>query len=293
MKILKNPITLVGILILTVSLFIVACKKQVILGTNPTGSKQLSVYLTDNPCQFDSVFIDIRYAEVKIDTNKNHINDDHYGDNDDDKSNDNLHNDQYGIWDTLTVNPGVYNVLRLRNGIDTLLATGKLREGKVRKIRLTLGTNNSLISGGVSSPLNLFPGTNNYVYVKIHQQDQDDEDEVHSAIWIDFSVCESIIRSRGQYYLKPFLKVFAMKQFGIIEGNVFPPDALPLVRVFNANDSALALPENDGEYKIRGLQEGTYSISIRGSNGYKGKDITNIEVQKGKETHIPDITLIK
>lgn len=293
MKISKKLMMWVGVLVLAVSLFIASCQKSVTTPNNTTGAKKLSVYLTDDPCQYDSVFIDIRYVEVKIDTSTQHMNDEHYGDNDDDRDDDNHHQDQYGKWDTLTIRPGVYNILRLRNGIDTLLGTANLPAGKIRKIRLTLGTNNSLIKAGVSYPLNLLPGTNNYVYVKIHSEDEDEVSPGHSAIWIDFNVCESIRLIGGQYYLKPFLKAFSMQQFGKIEGKVFPHDALPFVKAFNGTDSASAMPENDGEYKIRGLRNGVYSIKFTGSNGYRDTTISNIQVQKGIETHIVNITLRK
>ncbi len=38
-------------------------------------------------------------------------------------SEDHHHHDQYGFWDTLAIRPGVYDILKLRNGIDTLLGT--------------------------------------------------------------------------------------------------------------------------------------------------------------------------
>ena len=293
MKIMKNPIAWTGMLILTVSLLIAACQKQALPVNNTTGAKQLSVYLTDDPCDYDSVFIDIRYVEVKIDTSAAHMNDDNYGDDDHNSDDDHQHQDQYGKWDTLTIRPGVYNILKLRNGIDTVLGTGNLPAGKIRKIRITLGTNNSLVKTGVTYPLNLWPGTNNYVYLKIHNEDEDEVAAGHSAIWMDFNVCESIRFSNGQYYLKPFLKPFSMKQSGKIEGKVFPHEALPFVKAFNATDSASAIPEDEGEYKIVGLKEGAYSILFKGSNGYRDTTISNIQVQRGKEIHIPDITLRK
>ncbi|MFM9909242.1 MAG: DUF4382 domain-containing protein [Chitinophagaceae bacterium] len=293
MKISKKSMVWAGMLVLAVSLFIASCQKSVTPANNTNSAKKLSVYLTDDPCQYDSVFIDIRYVEVKIDTSTQHMDDDRYGDNDNDADDDHKHQDQYGKWDTLTIRPGVYNILRLRNGIDTLLATGNLPAGKIRKIRLTLGTNNSLTKAGVSYPLNLLPGTNNYVYLKIHKEDEDEVATAQSAIWIDFNICESIRLIGGQYYLKPFLKAFSMQQFGKIEGKVFPHDALPFVKVFNGTDSASAMPENDGEYKIRGLRNGVYSIKFTGSNGYRDTTISNIQVQKGIETHIVNITLRK
>lgn len=292
MKILKSQITWLSLLILTVSLLVTACRKQAIQPNSPANAKQLSVYLTDDPCQYDSVFIDIRYVEVKIDTTI-HMNDDNYGDDDNDSSDDHQHRDQYGKWDTLSLQPGVYNILQLRNGVDTLLGAANLPVGKIRKIRLTLGTHNSLVYAGVTYPLNLLQGTSNYVYLKIHSEDEEEIAEGKSVIRIDFNVCESIISYGGQYYLRPRLKAFSMHQFGRIEGNVFPHDARPFVDVYNATDSATAIPEKDGEYKILGIREGIYSITFKGSNGYMDTTLTNVQISKGVETHIPDITLRK
>ncbi len=55
--------------ITTLCIFIVftSCQKQMDAASNDTGARQLSVYLTDYPCKYDSVFIDIKYAEVKLD----------------------------------------------------------------------------------------------------------------------------------------------------------------------------------------------------------------------------------
>ncbi len=291
MKMLKHPLTLTGLLFIATILFFAACQKQVDGTQNITPGKQLSVYLTDDPCMYDSVFIDIRFVEVKIDTSKQHMDDDHYGDDDNDRDDDNQHQDRYGKWDTLSIRPGVYNILKLRNGIDTLLGRGNLSVGKIRKIRLTLGTNNSLVKSGVRYPLNLLAGTNKYVYLKLKKEDEDEIAVGQSAVWIDFDVCESIKFKNGEYFLKPYLKAFSLKQYGKIEGKVFPRIASPFVKVFNSTDSASAMPEEDGEYKVRGLKEGIYQIRFSGTNGYFDTTINNIQVRKGQETHIANITL--
>ena len=291
MQLTKKHFFGMGIVALSLSAFLVACQKEISSVNNPNSAKQLSLYLTDDPCQFDSVFIDIQTLEVKIDTNAGHMQDDNYGNSDDDRENDDQSHDGFGQWDTLTFNAGIYNVLRLRNGIDTLLGTANLPKGAIRKIRLTLGTNNSLVKDGVTSPLSMLAGINKYVYVKIHKEHEDVIDDSHSAMWIDFDVCESIKTIDGQYYLKPVCKPFGMKNFARIKGKVFPAAANAFVRVYNSNESATASPEDDGEYKIRGLHEGMYSITFQGSNGYKDTTITNIQLLKGQEVRIPDITL--
>ena len=291
MKKLKKSYAYAGIILLSLAIFIAACQKQVDEPIANSDTKKVSIYLTDDPCNFDSLFVDIRYVEVKIDTSKRHRDDDHHGDDDDDGDDDHHHHDSYGFWDTLSINAGVYNILKLRNGIDTLLASGNIPAGKIRKIRITLGTNNSIVVGGVTKPLTLLAGSNNYVYVKIHKDDEDDDTPTQTAIWLDFDVCKSIKLISGRYYLKPFLKTFSNKKTGKVEGKVFPRAAAPFVQIFNATDSGFAIPENDGKYKIRGLKTGIYKIKFYGHNGYFDTTISNITVQRNRETDVQTITL--
>lgn len=291
MKQNTNFVLLSVVLSMGLLLFVTACQKENSANNNTTGAKQLSVFLTDDPCSFDSVFIDIRYVEVKIDTSVQHMNDDHYGDAEDDHNDDHEHADQYGKWDTLAIRPGVYNIMKFRNGVDTLLGTAHLPAGKIRKIRLTLGSNNSVVVNGVSQPLNLLQGTNNYAYVKLHDEDEDRVTATQSSLWLDFDVCRSIVEYNGQYYLKPVLKPFGMNHYGRIEGKVLPGAAHAFVQAGNVTDSATAIPEDDGEFKIRGLKEGVYNIHFQGSNGYSDTTLSNVQVRNGEETHLPTITL--
>ena len=293
MKPTKKIFFALGVLFLSLSIFLAACQKDTTgdMKGSSNNARQLSVYLTDDPCNFDSVFVDIRYVEVKIDTVRSHMDDDHHGDNDDDGDDDQHHNDSFGKWDTLAITPGVYNIMKLRNGIDTLLGTATIPAGSIRKIRVTLGTNNRVVVNGVSRPLNLLAGSSNYVYIKIHKEDEDDDDNTHTSLWLDFNVCESIKLINGQYYLKPVLKPFGKKNYGEIKGKVLPSVAHPFVIARSGSDSATAIPENDGKYKIRGLRQGTYSVTFKATGGYRDSTLTNIQVQKNKETEIPTVTL--
>ena len=284
------------LVILVCSLVYVSCQKSSVDASN-SSKKNLTVYLTDDPSQYDSVLIDIRYVEVKVDTAKERENDDHFGDNDKDDDDDHSHHDQFGKWDTLSIAPGVYNLAALRNGVSVALGTANIT-GKVRKIRITLGTNNSVYISGVKYPLNLFPGTNNYLYVKIHEEDEDDDDNnngnnvtTNASIWIDFDLSRSVIEKNGQFYLKPVLKPFSKKHFGSIKGKVFPQDAHTVVSAGNSQDVGTAIPEKSGEYEINGLREGTYSVIFHSFNGYRDTTINNVVIHKGTKVELPNITL--
>lgn len=291
MSTLKRDATCIAAMLLATVLFFTACKKEAALSPGQN-TRKLSVYLTDDPCQYDSVLIDIRYVEVKVDTSREHMGDDEFGDHDDNGDDDHEHHDGFGVWDTLSITAGVYNVMNLRNGIDALLGTANIPAGAIRKIRITLGPDNSVFIGGVSTPLNLLPGVNNYVYIRIHDEDIDDDNN-NARTWLDFDVCRSIVLYNGQYYLRPFFRPFCSGQMGEIEGKVLPGEAHPLVKAFNSTDSATAIPGDEGEYKIRGLKEGTYDLLFDASNGYQDTVVSNISVVKGHETKVPLVTLHK
>ena len=76
----------------------------------------MRVRLTDAPADYQEVNIDLQDIHVK------------------------LSGDTAG-WVELEPVPGVYNLLGLQNGVDTLIGTKDLPKDVVKEIRLVLGTN--------------------------------------------------------------------------------------------------------------------------------------------------------
>ena len=272
------------------SVVFVACQKSD--AGKPSNGQSLSVYLTDGPGKFDKVLLQINMVEAKLDTSAEHMHDDQFGDHngmkDVDGDDDHRGHDEFGQWDTLDIKPGSYDLLSLRNGVDALLATGTIN-GTIRKIRITIGSV-TVIKDGVSYNVNMMPGLTNYLYIHIHNEHINSSGN-DKKLWVDFDVARSIIEINGKFYLRPVLKPFCDKNFAEIEGVVLPAAAGAVVKAYNATDTASAIPENDGRYKIRGLPEGTYSISFLGSNGYKDTTISNISITKGKDTKVATVTL--
>jgi len=265
-----------------------ACNKDNSSGSNPNippGKSQVSVYLTDGPVQFYKVLVDIRQVAVKIDTGtkQNDPDDDHeWGD---DWKN--------TIWDTLSITPGVYDLLQLRNGVDTLLASGTFPSGKILKVRITLGSDNSIYTDSLTSyPLDVF-GPHPYFDINVRREHVFNVSNNDFKLWLDFNLQRSIFFWSGTFYLKPYIIAFNDHSSAKIEGSVLPPGASPLVEAYNDTDTVYAVPGWDGGYKIRAVNPGTYTLNVFGHHGYNDTTVSNIVVSSGATTKAPTITLHK
>lgn len=159
------------ILLGTITFF--SCSKD-----NSSGTSNLQVRLTDAPVAFDSVNVDIR--EVRV----------------------NLRNDSAG-WVSLNTTAGVYNLLGLQNGVDTLLATGTVQAGTVQELRLILGSNNTVVVGGVSFPLTIPSGSESGLKIKVGKNINAGID----SLLVDFDAALSIKLEGGSYKLRPVLRI--------------------------------------------------------------------------------------
>jgi len=204
------------------------------------------------------------------------------------------------IWEDLNVKAGIYDILTLRNGVDTLLAAANIKAGSIRLIRIDLGANNSLVKDSVTYPLNLPPGARSYVIIKLKGDEWEEYRPGSSRLWLDFDVARSIIQINNQFYLKPVFHFFTKKNTGSIYGKVLPRDAYPVVSVYNSTDTAYAIPwkageseAEEGEFKVRGLKDGQYSVFFNASNGYKDTIINNITISGSENVSVGTITLHK
>lgn len=266
-----------------------ACTKS---GVNGNGA--VAVFLTDGPGDFDAVNIDIQKVEVKVDKDEKHKRDDNRNGLDDDKDDHMKRKDDFGEWIDLNFAPKVIDVLSLRNGIETQLGTANIDAGTVRKIRITLGTKNNVVKGGVTYDLLMDSQTSNFLYIKLFDKHRERGNSNDVKVWVDFDIANSIVEANGKFYLKPVLRPFCNANFGEIEGKVLPLDAKAVVRVADgAGFNAVALPSREGEFKVRGLADGTYTVTIEGVAPYAKKIITNVVVKKGEDTEIGTITLVK
>jgi hypothetical protein len=272
-------------LLIVFALSFSSCTKN---GVN-TGNA-IQVYLTDAPGDFEAVNLDIQKVEVKFDDDDRHSSDDRFGDSDDDKDDHTRKKDDYGEWVDLAYTPAVVDVLKLRNGVEKMLASGNVK-GTVRKIRITLGTNNTVVKGGVTYPIIIINETNNFLYIKLNDEHRERGVDNGLKVWVDFDIATSIAELNGKFYLRPALRPFCNSNFAEAEGEVIPEGIRATVTFSNGGFNAAAIPEKDGKFKIRGLKEGTYTVTYVAS-GYVTQTKT-VTLSKGKKLKMATVTLVK
>lgn len=287
----SNKMLLAALIVSALTVVFLSCQKDNSGLGGTTAKQNVQIYLNDDPIpNLYKVLVDIRYVEVKVDTGTSHHDDDFY-DDDHDGDNDHHDHDRFGQWDTLSITPRVYDLLQLKNGVDSLLASNLVSNGKITKIRITLGTNNEVWTDSTHSfPLPLCDGRQ-YIYVRVRSNTIETLSSGQIRIRVDFDVAKSVQFVNGAYCFGPRLQCYNDNTTGRIEGVVKPRDAHALIKVFNSTDTAFAIPEKEGEFKIRGLKPATYSVLYKAVSPFKDTTITDVQVVAGRTTALHPVTL--
>ncbi len=157
---------------LFVSVLFMACTKE-------NDTTRVKIRLTDNPYNAEEVNVDIREVRVKF-------------------------RDDENSWMTLDTEQGVYNLLGLQNGIDTLLAEGDLPTNHVQEIRFVLGNDNTIMIDGNVYPMTVPSGSESGLKLKVNKTLSGAVD----SILVDFDAALSVHQTgTGDYHLKPVLKI--------------------------------------------------------------------------------------
>lgn len=297
MKKLQLAVIFIGFLLLS----ILSCQKESGNRNIPEGQQRIRIRLSDNPVNFDAVNVEILRVEVLLIPDSCRYRGEGDGDDDDDdgrchydhERDGDHHNYRCSVWDTLDIRPGVYNLLDLSNGADTLLANGFTVAGTIKKLRLTMGTQNSVVIDSVQYPLTLW---NNYNRVTISVRGEDIEEIAPGdlQLWLDFDAGRSIVKLlNNRFVLKPILRIWLPAQTATIKGKVLPLSAGAVVAAYANGDTLEAIPDNDdGRFKIRGLKGTAADLFFNATaNGYRDTTITGVPLQRGQETDIGTIRL--
>lgn len=233
------------------------------------GKATFRVRLTDSPADYDHVYIDIR--EVRVHTSGSAGEED-------------------GGWTTLdNINAGIYDLLELTGGIDTVLATAELPAGRISQVRLILGDENSVVIEGISYDLRTPSAQQSGLKLNVQAELTPD---ITYDLLLDFDAARSIVRTgNGRYILKPVIRATPLSQGGSICGMVSPLDASLVVYAIQGSDSTGTFTDENGKFCLQGLEEGTYTISIVPNDDYVSALRENVGVTNGQVTDIGSIVL--
>lgn len=291
MKKLLSQVPKAGIMIVALSISALSCQKNTSKSNSNTqaGQTSLKIFLTDDPSlSFDQVFIDIQKLEVKVEDS---LEDEQERHDESGHDAEDRNGGTGGGWMALDIHPGVYDILQFRNGLDTLFASGSFSSIRLlKKVRLTLGSQNSVVLNGSSFPL-VIKGKNNIVVIKLND-DLFSNTNGQIDFSLDFDAGRSIRLHGNEFELSPQVKAFSKDKTAGIEGIVLPGQAQAIVMAINGTDTSTAKPEREGEFKFTGLKAGTYNVLFHATAGiYQDTTLTNIVVAGKEDTHIGTITL--
>ncbi|HET9745510.1 MAG TPA: DUF4382 domain-containing protein [Chitinophagaceae bacterium] len=248
-------------LVITSIIVVASCKKDSV----GDGNARLQVYLTDDPGDYEAVYIDVKDVQINITDNPTEG------------------------WQSLQgVKAAAYDLLKLVNDDDTLLADAFIPSGRLHQLRLVLGTENYVKIQGTSQLIKLETPSAQQSGLKLNIQ-QDIQDGILYTITLDFDVQKSIVKTgNNKYMLKPTIRTILNAVGGSISGVVIPKTFQTVVQAVQGTDTiASTFTDSDGGYLIRGLQAGSYDVFYKPSDVlYKDSLRKSITVQFNTVTRV-------
>jgi hypothetical protein len=240
-----------------------ACNKDD-LNNKSNRTSTVNFYLTDAPCDYDNVFIDVQALE--------------------------LHTDSNG-WEAITpFNSGIYDLLELSNGLDTFLASEEIAGDSISQIRLILGSQNSVVVDSMSYDLKVPSGSQSGLKLNLHMALEADKSY---TVWLDFDACKSIVKTgNGKYILKPVIRAYSELTNGQLTGYVMPLNADATVHAIENGDTFSAIPDTTGYWLIGGLN-GTYDVLFEAgdTSSLNDETVSGVVVPLGTTIDMDTITL--
>lgn len=109
-------------------------------------------------------------------------------------------------WVPFPVQPGIYNLLDLQDGVTVMLAPGTtIPAGQMDQLRLILGQDNTIMIDSVLLPLDTPSAEQSGLKINVDYNFQDGD---QYQVLLDFDAGQSIVeKGNGTYSLKPVLRV--------------------------------------------------------------------------------------
>jgi len=266
MKLNSKRVTQLFSALAIATIFTFSCQKN----SGTADQPRLQLRLTDNPpTGIKEVWVDIQQVEIIVGDSSHPV--------------------------TLTgVHAGVYNLLDLTGGKDTLLADALIPAGIISQIRLILGDNNYIVTPtGEKIALKTPSAQQSGLKVQLHQ-------EVSGGMLyrlvLDFDVARSLVfaGNSGNVILKPVLRILSfVPSGGNISGVVAPDSVLTTVIAIQGLDTIASAFTNatTGSYYLKDIPAGNYSLSFIPSDTAYKKIQLNTTVTLGQTTNVDTVHL--
>ncbi|MGC8654741.1 MAG: DUF4382 domain-containing protein [Candidatus Kryptoniota bacterium] len=238
--------------------------------TSSNGSGTFQVNMIDSPGSFDAVNIVVDSVTAHIATS-----------------------DSTSGWVTLNSTSKTYDLLKLVNGVNAVIASAAVPAGHYSQIRLYIGSGSNVVIAGSSFPLTIPSGIQSGLKLNV---DATVQSGMTYVLTLDFNVNQSIVVTGNflnhQFILKPVIRVITTPSTGAIAGIVLPASARPTITAYNSSDTVSTAADTSGNFKVSYLSAGTYSLQITPSDTtVKDTTLNNINVTDGQLTNVGTITL--
>jgi hypothetical protein len=192
------------------------------------------------------------------------------------------------------VKKGTYDLLKLVNDDDTLLADAELNTGRVEQIRLILGSENYVKLKGQTDSIKLTTPSAQQSGLKLNIH-QDVKSGVLYKLLLDFDVAKSVHQTgNGKYMLKPVIRTILDAIGGSIKGYVKPNTFQTSVLAIQGSDTVASTYTDNGNYLIKGLGAGSYDLHfIPTDTSYDNQTKAGIGVTVGNVTTVDTVTLVQ
>lgn len=276
-------ITWVSLALLCLGATVNSCTKVISTGGGSSDHQDLQLLLTDDPpgpgdlvnftANITAINVDIRSVSVMMMSDTSH-------------------------WDSLNIRSGVYNLINLKNGLDTALGTTSLKEGQVKAFRIVFGNDNSVTANGVTVQLGMqFAST----FVVPVWSDSIVLGNSALQVWMDIDAGHSIAEvGQGNFSLKPFIRFFTSNSASVT-GMVAPRSSAPVVGVIDGTDTLIALPTfpagdttgtAPGMWEVRGLKAGSVNVIVHATApNFMDTAYLNVAVMNGQTTDLGTVWL--
>lgn len=236
------------------------------------GQSGFQVRLTDAPGDYEAVWIDVEDVMIKREEGAG---------------------DDEGGWESLPgVERGVYNLLELVDGRDTLLVDATIPSGTIHQLRLVLGDENWITVNGEDIPLTTPSAQQSGLKLNI---DAEATPGIVYELVLDFDVAKSIVQAgkSGKYILKPVIRTFLEAQGGNLTGVVLPDSVNTAVLAIADGDTISTYTSEDGGFLFRSIDPGSYQLRFvpDSLSGFLPYDTTGVVVEEGQVTDIGTVTL--